>query len=151
MFDGIAQENKNALTLIMDVNKQYKFEVYNRNSFSDEQKKEKRTLIIFVIVGILVIAFLFLRGAYLERIQFEEKVEGILLYKKKGSRGSYIIKVFDIKSNNNLEYVYNNFSNYGKLEIGDSIFKDFNSHIVNIYRKKNGTYIFFHSFSISRW
>ena len=135
----------------MSYTKKYNFEVFHRNSFFDEQKKEKKKLYIFIAFIVLFFAFVFIRAAYLERIQFEEKVEGILLDKKKGSRGSYIIKVFAIKSNNNMEYVYNKFSNYGKLEIGDSIFKNFNSHIVNVYRKKNGTYIFFHSFSISRW
>jgi hypothetical protein len=157
LFDGIAQENKNALTLIMDVNKQYKFEVYNRNSFSDEQKKEKRALIIFVIVIILVVAFLFIRSAYLNKIQFEEKVEGILQDKSIGKRGKFTIKVYNSKNASLSKYIYSSIYEYDhigiydKLKISDSVFKHFNSHIFYIYRKRKDAYVLIDSFNIKFW
>ncbi|MGF2411263.1 MAG: hypothetical protein ACQUYJ_03005, partial [Ferruginibacter sp.] len=40
-----------------------------------------------------------------------------------------------------------NISSFEKLQIGDSLFKQFNSHVVHIYRKgKNDSYVFFGSF-----
>ncbi len=151
------EENKNSLTLSMAINKQYKFEVYNRNSFSDEQKKEKRTLIIFAIVMILVVAFLFIRTAYLYKIQFEEKVEGILLNKKLGKKSLITIEVFNAKTISLTKYYYHNKYEYGdistfeKLQIGDSVFKHSNSHIVKLYRKKNDVYVYIDSFNIKVW
>lgn len=151
------EENKNSLTLSMGINKQYKFEIYNRNSFSDEQKKEKRTLIIFAIVMILVVAFLFIRAAYLNKIQFEEKVEGILQYKSMGERGVLTIKVYNSKNTSLSKYIYSSMSEYDhigiydKLKISDSVFKHFNSHILYIYRKRKDAYVLIDSFNIKFW
>lgn len=150
-------ENKNALTLSMDINKQYKFEVYNRNSFSDEQKKEKRIMIIFGIVVIFFFAFIFIRAAYLNKIQFEEKVEGILQYKSMGERGVLTIKVYNSKNTSLSKYIYSSMSEYDnigiydKLKISDSVFKHFNSHILYIYRKRKDAYILIDSFNIKFW
>ena len=140
----------------MDHNKKYKSEVFHRNSFSDEQKKEKRKLYIFIILVILFFAFVFIRAAYLNKIEFEEKIEGILVKKNLQSRNDFRIKVYNATTKTSSHYYYDNKQDednippYEKIEIGDSVFKDFNSHIVNVYRKKNGTYTFFYSFSIDR-
>lgn len=154
---ALYEENKNTLTLGMGQNKQYKFEVYNRNSFSDEQKKEKRTLLIFGAVGILVLAFLFIRTAYLYKIEFEEKVEGIVQDKRMGSKGVFTIEVYNSKNASLSKYGYHNkydddnVAVYDKLKIGDSLFKHSNSHIVSIYRKRKDVYVFFDSFNIKVW
>ena len=141
----------------MNYNKKYNFEVFHRNSFSDEQKKEKKKLYIFISVVILFLAFIFIRSAYLYKIEFEEKVEGILKDKKIGSRGVFTIKIYNSQYSSSSKYSYHNrydddnIAVYEKLKIGDSLFKPFNSHIVNIYRKRKDTYIFFDSFNIKVW
>ena len=141
----------------MNYNKKYNFEVFHRNSFSDEQKKEKKKLYIFISVVILFLAFIFIRSAYLYKIEFEEEVEGILLNKKLGKKSLITIEVFNAKTISLTKYHYHNkyeyadISTYEKLQIGDSLFKHSNSHIVKLYRKKKDGYVYIDSFNIKVW
>lgn len=135
----------------MDRNGQYDFEIYHRNSFDDEQNKEKKKAKIFIVFAILFFLFLFLRGCYLDYRDYENKVEGILLEKIKGSRGSYTIRVHNWNSGVISEYHYNRLANYDLLQLGDSLFKDFKSHTVNVYRREHNSFLFVKSFSIKRW
>jgi hypothetical protein len=137
----------------MDNSKNYKFDFFHRNSFDDEEKKRKKWLYIFITFVILFFAFVFIRTNYLSQIQFEEKIEGILLTKKMGSRNVFYIEVYNSKDTSSSEYGYqnkygdDNISSFEKLQIGDSLFKQFNSHVVHIYRKgKSDSYVFFGSF-----
>jgi hypothetical protein len=106
---------------------------------------------IFLCLAIMFIIILFIRGWYLDNKRIEDKIEGILLSKSPGNRGSFTIYLYNSATKTNTKHVYNKLSIFEKLVIKDSIFKNNNSPFLKVFRKKNDLYHFVDSFDISRW
>ena len=111
--------------------------------------EKKNWIYIFLIIIFFVTAFVW--GYHLDKRNFKEKIEGILISKSKGSKGSYNIHLYNSKTKSNTKRNYTKFSTFEMLVIGDSIVKDHNSYFLKVYSKKNNIYYFKDSFEIGHW
>jgi hypothetical protein len=106
--------------------------------------------ISFLLFGLSLIAFIFIRSYFIEKADFQNRLEGILRDKKKASRGFYDIYVYDKNLNKTIKKEYNNISTYYKIIIGDSVIKKNNSLYIQVYRNFGKGYQFVDSFGIGR-
>lgn len=111
---------------------------------------EKRPWIFLLSMIVLIIA-LFIRGYYINKERFHEEAKGILVSKKKGWRASYIIKLYNSNTNNYTEHIYGYANAFEMLKIGDSIVKNRNSYILNVYTRKSGVFCLKNSFEMSHY
>ncbi len=107
--------------------------------------------IALLVFSAIIIATLFIRGFYNNKVKYKEEFAGILLVKNLGSRGSYNLEIYDMQQKRTIKKNYTALSIYKKLSIGDSISKNRDSYFLKIYYKDATNFIFMGSFEFGHW
>jgi hypothetical protein len=110
----------------------------------------KENIFAFLFMIFSIFGFIFIRAYFMDKADFENKLEGIIKDKKKASRGFYNIYVYDSKSNKTEKKQYFNTLTFYKIQVGDSILKKDNSWYIQVYRNSSNGYQFLDSFRVDR-
>jgi hypothetical protein len=111
----------------------------------------KENIFAFLFMIFSIFGFIFIRSYFIEKADFENKLEGILKDKKITPRGFYDLYVYDSKLDKIKKQNYYNLSTFDKIQVGDSILKKNNSWYIQVYRNSGKGYQFLDSFNVGRW
>ncbi|MFT3680343.1 MAG: hypothetical protein QM791_08705 [Ferruginibacter sp.] len=106
---------------------------------------------IFITIVLLLFTGIFINGLLIDKRVYRQEVKGILLNKKKGSRGSVILYLQTVK-HDSIRYSYGGIlSIYDNLDKGDSVSKPANSYMLSVFKKNNKQYLLYWAAEVYHW
>ncbi len=87
----------------------------------------------------------------MDKRHFEEQINGLVLEKSEGSRGSVILCIKPSSDLDSIEFSFGGYELYSSIQIGDSVVKKRNSYSLYLYKKKKYTYELYDSIEIYHW
>jgi len=106
---------------------------------------------IYIIFIITFFAAIFINGFFIGKQRFKEQINGIVLKKREGSKGSVVLLIKPSTNLDSFEYIFGGRQIYDAIQIGDSIVKNRNSYTLYLYKKENNNYGLTDSMEISHW
>jgi uncharacterized protein with NRDE domain len=95
-------------------------------------KKVKEKIFIFISISFLLA--IFINGYFVDKRQFKEEINGLVLQKRTGSRGSVILLIKKNGTFDPVEYSFGGRGIYENIAIGDSISKSSKSYLLYLFR-----------------
>lgn len=96
-------------------------------------EKKGSVFAVIIIIFFWVIVGLSIRGYFMDKKQFKGNINGIVITKQDGSKGSFTLSIRHSFDSSN--HVFNGMEFFDVINVGDSIQKNGNSYFVNLYRK----------------
>ena len=106
---------------------------------------------IILAFGVTLILILFINGFFINNKEYTEKINGIVLGKKIGSKGSVILYLRNLKISDSIRYSFGGRRLFDNISIGDSILKKENTYLLFLYKKRETMYILSDSIEINHW
>lgn len=106
--------------------------------------REKIAISLFLLF--LLIAFI--NGFFIDKTDFKEQINGIVLNKTTGSKGSVILNLKRKPMNDSIRYSFGGRQIYEKIKIGDSIVKPSNTYSLYLFKNFNSKYLLVDSMEI---